>query len=236
MAQTSAPLSLAVRTQATPTLYNLLVTDITDLYGRATGWIEVADDAWAYTDVSTITAQNVRTYTTGTKFRYKQGGAYKYGVITTGGATTLRIGLSDDYILANAAITDIAISHSLSPLDWPGSFTWTVSGTITGWSTDPTITVIYSIEGNVAFVRASSTSQTSNSALIRFPRPFTATVSGSLNGTCTVRDNGTTATTPGYMTTIAPNLFGVLRDFADTNFTNSGAKFFEDASIILFLT
>jgi len=239
MAQTSFTIPTTDRTQVTPTLYNNLVNDITDLYNRATGWIEITDDAWAYASATTITADDIRFYPIGTKIRYKQGGAYKYGVVTLGSSTLLTIGKSGDYTLANAAITDIAVSFSISPAGWPGAFNWTATNVV-GWSTAPTVLVKYLVEGNLAVISAACGIETSNSGVITFDSPFAGKVYQVAPGPAQVMNNGTIATTPGLLTaTLSGGVtivnLAVLRDWASTGFTTSGNKLFDNASLKMLL-
>jgi hypothetical protein len=94
------------------------------------GWVEVSD-TWAYASATTITVPTNATtfYQKGDRVRLKQGGAYKYFYIVTVAATLLTVTGGSDYTVANAAITDIAISRSFRPFGFPSEFnylpTWT---------------------------------------------------------------------------------------------------------------
>ena len=81
MSQTSAAIPTTDRTQATPTLYNNLVNDITDLHSRnISGW-EDLDDTWAYGAAQVATVGDDSLYQAGDRVRWKQGAGYLYGMI-----------------------------------------------------------------------------------------------------------------------------------------------------------
>lgn len=95
-----------------------------------TGWIELSE-SWSYASASTITVPTDATtrFKKGWRIRLKQGGGYKYYVITGVAATLLTVDVNTDYTVANAAITDIAISKIESPLDFPAYFNYSPSWT-----------------------------------------------------------------------------------------------------------
>lgn len=109
------------------------------------GWMEISD-SWSYATASTITVPSDATtkYSPYMRVRFKQGGGYKYYVIRSVAATTLTVAINDDYVVANSAITNIAVSHLDVPLDFPMSFGFTPSWT-NFTTTDATIAIKYSI-------------------------------------------------------------------------------------------
>jgi len=133
MAQSSVTIATNARTQATPTLYNNLVNDVTELYSGEysvfkDGWIDVSD-TWTYVAAQWVEVGDASLYRPGYRVRWKQGAGYKYGWIEQvgdfGGPPTFPsvfIGLNTDYTFANSAITDIQISPYSSPADFPHIF------------------------------------------------------------------------------------------------------------------
>jgi len=131
MAQSSATIPTDQRTQATPTLYNNLVNDLTELYAGqydtfAHDWIEV-DDNWSYNTTSLISHDNTFPYYRSTPFkiRWKQGGDYEYSVARFATGTNVSKMPGWENWPTNAPITDTAISFGVSPLGWPRFFTRT---------------------------------------------------------------------------------------------------------------
>lgn len=92
------------------------------------GWIPVLD-TWAYASATTITVPTdaTLTYRIGDRIRWKQGGAYKYGTVSSVAATVLALDANADYSVANAAITDVAYSHIDWPIGFPTGFNWTIT-------------------------------------------------------------------------------------------------------------
>jgi len=133
MAQSSVTIATTARTQATPTLYNNLVNDVTELYSGdyetfKDGWIDVSD-TWTYVDAQLVQVGDTSLYRPGFRVRWKQGAGYKYGWITEVGDfgvplafPAVVIGQNSDYTFANSAITDIQISPHSSPVDFPHIF------------------------------------------------------------------------------------------------------------------
>jgi hypothetical protein len=92
------------------------------------GWIEVSD-SWSYASASTITVPSGATakYQVGNLVRLKQGGGYKYYVITAVADTLLTVYGGSDYTVANAGISDIAYSIVSMPLGFPSFFNFSAS-------------------------------------------------------------------------------------------------------------
>jgi len=103
---------------------DIMAVDVNRAYDALDyGWVEVSD-TWAYASATTITVPTNATefYQKGDRVRLKQGGAYKYYYIVTVAATLLTVTGGSDYTVANAAITDIAISRSFRPFGFPQRF------------------------------------------------------------------------------------------------------------------
>ena len=110
---------------------DIMAVDVNRAYDALDyGWVEVSD-TWAYASATTITVPTNATtfYQKGDRVRLKQGGAYKYYYIVTVAATLLTVTGGSDYTVANAAITDIAISRSFRPFGFPQRFSWTPTWT-----------------------------------------------------------------------------------------------------------
>jgi hypothetical protein len=250
MAQTSALIPTDQRTQATPTLYNNLVNDLTELYSN---WVELPSADWVASVTSSPDRHSITTDTpfpTGTRLRYKQGGGYKYAVVIRSqpdiATPAMLLGRTDDYILEDAVtITDAAVCFTDAPDDWPGVFKWTPTS-VTGWSTPPDAETHYIVNGKVAHLRFETASGTSNANSIAFSNPLGGSFSSGLNtlwlGIARVTDNGAVQTTAGVIldVTTGGGLHGSLmschRDFtvAD-NWTTSGAKQIHSSQITFIL-
>jgi preprotein translocase subunit SecE len=102
--------------------------------GVGDGWT-AAGVTWTRTANHTFTVSGDVTaaYRKGTKMRYKDGGAYEYGVIASssvaGGTTTVNLIVNTDYTMAAATITDNYISYIENPEAFPVSFNWAPSWT-----------------------------------------------------------------------------------------------------------
>lgn len=234
MTQTSVSIDPVGRTQATPTLYNRLVNDVTELYY---GWREIpATETWSYISPSSIGISAGGSYPTGTRIRYKQGGSYKYAVVCNAAPGSVSIGLSDSYVLVDSAITDVAISYEANPAGWPGFFMWTTTQ-VTGFVTPPQSIVQYSIVGNLCSLQAIVDGATSNLNSLIVLSPIYAKVPTSFinfsmfpPGVAQVVDNGVARTLPGLF---RPELNGAnfitglefYRDFNNNyTWTPSGIK------------
>jgi hypothetical protein len=124
---------------------------------NTSGWTPVFD-TWTRTgNHSFAVAGDVTAiYEPGVKLRYKDGGAFEYGVVATSahaaGTTTVTLLANTSYAMADVAITDRWISRIRQPAGWPEWFSyanfitspivspqsgirmWTTSDTPAGWS------------------------------------------------------------------------------------------------------
>jgi hypothetical protein len=94
---------------------------------KNSGWISVSD-SWTYASASTITVPSGATslYQKGDKIKWTQT-TVKYGVIVTVADTLLTIAVNTDYVVTNAAISAISVSHAESPVGFPDYFNFTAS-------------------------------------------------------------------------------------------------------------
>lgn len=106
-----------------------------ELFQRYTGWVS-ANDTWTYASATTFTVSGDRTdrIGAGTKLRFVQTTTkYLYALSASynGGSdtTTVTVINSNDYSLANAAITLPYYSHESSPIGFPQWFSKPGSGT-----------------------------------------------------------------------------------------------------------
>jgi len=146
--------------------------------GGGTGW-QTVTETWTRTGNHTFTVATDLTtkYQKWTKVRYKDGGAYEYGVV--GSATysapntTVTLVTNTDYAMAAATITDTAISYQESPQGFPTAFNFTPS--FTNFTlTSATITAKWSVRngivtGFVNVVFGASTAITGSSVVLTLP-------------------------------------------------------------------
>lgn len=136
--QATTPVSSIVSRAIVKTYFDTLYEAIG---GGGTGW-QTVTETWTRTGNYTFTVATDLTtkYQKGTKVRYKDGGAFEYGVIATSSYgspnTTITLITNTDYAMAAGTITDTAISYQEHPQGWPGWFNYTI--TWTGFSTPPT--------------------------------------------------------------------------------------------------
>lgn len=152
--------------------------------GTVDGWIS-ANETWEYASANTITipAGGVAKYAVGDRIRWKQGGAYKYGVIITVADTLLTIAINTDYTVATpTAITDNYYSHEASPIGYPQWFiytpTWTAVAPMSFTSTDHRISR-FNVIGKMCTVEFAEGGTTGGSASpsITMTLPIALTVS-----------------------------------------------------------
>jgi len=140
--------------------------------GIISGWILIAD-TWTRTGNHTFTIAGdvTTTYRKGTRVRYKQGGAYEYGVVISSsyGApnTTVTLATNDDYAMAAGALTDTYISYVENPEGYPEWFNYTptYSGSASMTFTSVTTTVArFRVTGTLVFVHIYATGTTGGTA------------------------------------------------------------------------
>lgn len=119
----------------------------------ADGWTAVTD-TWTYASASTITVPSgaASLYQNGDRIRLKQGGGYKYYVLTAVADTLLTVAVNTDYTVANAAITDVYYSHQANPIGYPHWFncvpTTSASGSMT-FSIDSNLKAKFCVIGSM---------------------------------------------------------------------------------------
>lgn len=136
----------------------------------ATGWIEVTN-TWTYASSSTVTVPSDATlkYQKGDKVRFKQGGGYKYFVVTNVASTVLTLFGGSDYSVANSAITDIAFSRRENPFGFPELFNWTPSLTnISGY----TVAKIKVTKDIVSIILVADYKNVTSSGIVTFSLPI----------------------------------------------------------------
>lgn len=196
------------------------------------GWVPVTE-TWTYASATTVTTPGDLTgkYSVGMKARYKQGGAFKYGVIVgvsySDPSTTITIAGGSDYTIAEAAITDLYYSTG-DPYGFPDWFNWSPS--LTGWSSDPSSPVYrFKISGRKCLVSVSQPNDgTSNATSIVISAPVAAaTVAGATWGSVPFenKNNGTVQTGAGraQIASGASDIY-VYLTLASGAWTASGAK------------
>lgn len=144
------------------------------------GWSPV-DEAWIYASASTITVPTgaASRYQKGDKIKFTQT-TVKYGVIAVVADTLLTIIINTDYVVTNAAISAIYVSHEENPIGFPQVFNYTP--TITGITLgNGTLTGSYNIVGRLAYAR------------VRFVMGSTSSITGAPTFTLPVTALGTQA-------------------------------------------
>jgi len=150
--------------------------------GIVDGWIS-ANETWTYASASTITVSSgaAAKYAVGDRIRWKQGGAYKYGVLTTVADTLLTIAVNTDYTVATpTAITDNYYSHQINPIGYPiwfnlAAISMDVTDFDDGSGNQPSITKVRgSITGRLMtlHLNGSGYKATTNNILFKFTAPL----------------------------------------------------------------
>lgn len=146
--------------------------------GGGDGWT-AASETWTRTGNHTFTIATDVTakYKKGTKIKYKDGGAFEFGVIHTSAYsspnTTVTLIVTSDYAMAAATITDKYISYQNTAQGFPDGFTFTT--TLTGFSVNPTTLCRWSVHGHVLRLAAfQGLDGTSNATTLTFSSPVTA--------------------------------------------------------------
>jgi len=177
----------------------------------------------------TIAADVTAIYTKGTRVRYKDGGAFEYGVVTSSsfGApnTTVTLITNSDYAMAAATITDTYYSYA-NPPDFPVTFNWAPA--IVGWTTPPTTVSRWAAFGNIIHLAVrQAAAAVSDSTVTTLSLPVAAkTVTDMVwSNTCRIADNGISIATPGLMQIVsAGTLLEFYKDMIATVWTASGNK------------
>lgn len=158
----------------------------------ADGYIS-AGETWTYASASTFTVSGDVTakYHKGTKIKWTQT-SVRYGHVASSSYsapnTTVTIVVNDDYVIANAAISDNYYSYQDRPQGFPTSFTF--SPTYTGFSAAPTATLEYMITNGWCHVNLATGTGTSNSADFDITMPIAKGVAGYSYFIIGVFDNG----------------------------------------------
>jgi hypothetical protein len=172
------------------------------------------------------------TYRKGAKVRYKDGGAFEYGVIGnsvfSSPNTTITLITNSDYAMAAATITDKALSYVESPEGFPDWFNWTP--TFTGFSSNPTNLVDrWRVTGRKIELHIRwQTGGTSNATTLTFSLPIVAATITNMFWISLMRavDNGSLVSggAMGYIAS-AGTVCECFTSFAGGTWTNSGTKY-----------
>jgi hypothetical protein len=221
MAQTSSTIPELGRTQATPTLYNNVVNDITELYSIAggSGWLSYSGD-WTYASASTFTVAGDQTalFRKGTKIRLTQT-TVKYFYVTASSYsdpnTTVTITAGDSFTLANAAITDPAVSYIENPEGFPQWFNYTPTVTGSGSMTISSLVINearFAIQGRTVNVtaRATFTLGGTASSTVSLTLPVESLIAN-VPGGGGVAGDGTNVTARLIISAGSPDTIGVAR-------------------------
>jgi len=197
--------------------------------GGGTGW-QIVTETWTRTGNHTYTVVGDLTtkYKKSAKARYKDGGAFEYGVIYSSvfssPNTTITLITNTDYAMAAGTITDTAISYQASPQGFPHWFNFAAAPA--GFSVVPSGQIYrWNVVGNTIIMNYSESGDgTSNATTFTATGPVlcaatTATILGA-----TV-DNSVLLTTPGRVTiTTGSAQLTFRKDAANGAWTASGGK------------
>lgn len=146
-----AILPLTIGMPSSPQTIQSSILQVSDYLGINNGWFPVTD-TWTYASASTITipADGTTKYQKGMPIRFKQGGGYKYFNIASVTSTLITVFVNTDHVVANSAITDIAVSLIPNPFGFPLTFNYTTTvtssgGSITSYSVT---TAVYTVFGS----------------------------------------------------------------------------------------
>jgi len=196
------------------------------------GWTSKTGETWTYASKTTFTVAGDLTgvYIPGAKIRMHQSG-YKYFYVISSSYsspnTTVTVTAGSTYTIANATISNGAISYSDTAAGFPDWFVWTP--TETGWTATPTGVFRFHIKGRVVYFNISTTAGTSDSTTTRLSLPVTsANINAGMlyTGACGLcYDNSAALTTPcrWVITNNSANIT-FYKDMATATWTASGTK------------
>lgn len=242
MALNSSEVSAGDKAKATQ--YNNLRTDVTShnhdgsdtaqIDAIQTGWSELYSAgsklAWTYASTVSFTVAGDWTayFTKGTKIRYKQGGAYEYGVIASSSYsdpnTTVTLIANTDYALASAAITDHYFSYAENPQGFPHWFNYTP--TYAGFASNPNAIHRFCVNGRVVHVVVGAYGNGASNATtftITAPVASANVTNHNWRNFADVVDNGTN-TWGNTLLDANSSTITLLKNGSSTGFTNSGLK------------
>jgi hypothetical protein len=176
--------------------------EVATFLGINNGWYPV-NDTWTYNNANGINVPSGATlkYQKGWGIRFKQGGSFKYAYMTTVADTLLTVNGGSDYSVANAAITDVAVS--LNPNNAFGFPSWfNFSPTLGGFSAAPSVTMYrFTVMGRtVIFPFRQGIAGTSDATTFTMTLPIMPAnvASGSwFFPLSPIQDNGAIPTSPG---------------------------------------
>lgn len=154
--------------------------DATELLGTLNLWVRTGNHTFTITHADGFSSY----FRKGTKIRYKDGGSYEYGVVSSsseGGSTVTTVNLipNSDYTLhASNTITDRYISYVANPEDFPTSFNFDPSWTNLSGGTRTARWKI--VEPGIIFIEMTNLSCTFAGGNIDFTLPVTPLVSASV--------------------------------------------------------
>lgn len=187
------------------TLTNKVLTNPSIAYFKGwDGWLD-ANETWTYASATTFTIAGVDVtakYRKGTRLKMTQTTA-KYFVVASSSFstnTTVTVLVSDEYTIANAAISANFYSYEDCPQGFPTKFTFTPTWTgFTGGS--PANKILYQVHSGVIYCQFDTiATATSNSATLDFTIPVAALDTGGYKHFWAhVIDNGSHQTNPGII-------------------------------------
>ena len=195
-------------------------------------------DSWAYASATTITVPSDATlkYQAGDKLRWRQGAGFLYGVIASVAATVITLIVTDDYAVANSAITDVAFSRVQNPFGFPDYFNYTP--TLAGFSAAPAGNNLYRwrVSGKqIDIVIRQSANGTSDDTVYTMTPPVSAAVITAMiwAGPISFADNSGLSATYGRarIESASPTIITFSTNSQTGAWTNSGGKRVQTGSI-----
>jgi hypothetical protein len=220
-------------TRKTDGIDDVLANDVNELQqALEDGWTPVTA-TWTRTanHAFSVAGDVTATYSPGVKVRYKDGGAFEYGVVASSthaaGTTSVTLITTSAYAMADAAITDRWIARANLPAGWPEWFAYTP--TITGFSSAPVGGVYrWRADGRrLEIAIRQVVAGTSNATTFTMTAPATARTVGNMiwRGVCSFADNTTTSATYGSL--LINSASATINAYTDASigaWTNSGEK------------
>jgi len=220
-------------TRKTDGIDDVLANDVNELQqALEDGWTPVTA-TWTRTanHAFAVSGDVTATYAPGVKVRYKDGGAFEYGVIASSthaaGTTTVTLITNSDYAMADATITDRWLGRANLPAGWPDWFNYAPAQT--GFSTAPAGGIYrWRADGRrVEVVIRQPANGTSDATTFTIATPAAArTITNAIwRATCSYIDNTTAATTYGAIEIAsAATVIDVFTNATTGAWTDSGGK------------
>lgn len=192
------------------------------------GWMPITE-AWAYASPSTITipAGGASRYQKGDQIRCTNSGT-KYFYVIGVADTVLTVTGGSDYVVANAAITNVSLSRAGRPFGFPDWFTYTtvLTSSAGAVSAQDYFRRQFRIDGAqvTVYVASSFTLASASATFVSFTLPVTAAVTEPGYAGAMVNLDGVN-TAGGYAIIAAPATGVNIYHHANSQFLTGAARF-----------